>query len=234
MTQYIRSCSSTLSILLGGAILFFLIAMAQQAQADDVTFEWDANTESDLAGYRIYENIVSGSHVLGVESPDFVDSIPAGTETITISVDGEARYFVLTAYDTADRESSASNEVSHNAPPAVPGNFRKINVTANNIIVHGNLHIASAIIGNVQEDQMATTPEGVDSNKYSMRVEDDQVPTLGSSWRYEWNPDRPVTFSSSSEANDEITIPWEYNSPFGGGLYRDEALWGDYLIPIGR
>ena len=36
-----------------------LLALAFTAHAADVTLTWDANTESDLAGYRVYQKAVT-------------------------------------------------------------------------------------------------------------------------------------------------------------------------------
>jgi len=91
--------------------------------ATDVTFRWNANTESDLAGYRLYETETSGVYVYG--NGNQVATIPAGTETVTLDnvADGH-HYWVLTAYDTSNNESGRSNEVSaviDSIPPAPPG-----------------------------------------------------------------------------------------------------------------
>lgn len=89
-----------------------------------VTFTWDANTETDLAGYRLYETFVSGQYIFGDGFQ--VVTIAAGTETVTITVpdeDADFLYWVLTAFDTELLESRASNEVYLNMPvedPTVP------------------------------------------------------------------------------------------------------------------
>jgi len=114
------------------AFVFCLVATTVMAAA--VTFRWDANTETDLAGYRLYQTDVSGQYVYGPGD---------GTNRVaTISVDLSAtpavhpteyrlenvadgrHYWVLTAYDLSGNESGRSNEVStviDSAPPAPPG-----------------------------------------------------------------------------------------------------------------
>lgn len=89
--------------------------------ATNVTFEWDANTESDLAGYRLYQSATSGTYTFGPGNE--VGSTLSGTETVTIQVEDGLWYWVLTAYNTAGIESDPSNEVS-NEPPGPPTGFR--------------------------------------------------------------------------------------------------------------
>lgn len=92
------------------------------------TFTWDANTESDLAGYHLYRSSVSGQYDIGHERDmtylrGWIADIPAGTETFDYEVPEGTWHFVLTAYDTAENESGASNEVSKTTdttPPAPP------------------------------------------------------------------------------------------------------------------
>lgn len=98
-------------------ILVFSVGMAQAAS--NITFEWDANSESDLAGYRLYQSQTSGNYI---SVP--VMTIPAGTETAVLSDIPDGTYFwVLTAYDVAGNESGYSNEVTaslDSVPPVPP------------------------------------------------------------------------------------------------------------------
>jgi len=107
--------------------LLFFFALSQ-SYAMDVTLEWDANTEPDLDGYKVYYDTDSGHPYDGIEA-DEGDSgeieIDKNTTTITLHglPDGQAYYFAVTAYDTESLESVYSNEVatSSASTPIVTG-----------------------------------------------------------------------------------------------------------------
>ena len=77
----------------------------------DITFAWQANTEADLAGYKLYYRLnSSGNRIL----ENYTLFVTIGTETeYTIRLQRGKYYFVLTAFDTEGLESEASNEVSN-------------------------------------------------------------------------------------------------------------------------
>lgn len=97
-----------------------LLALAFTAHAADVTLQWDANTESDLAGYRVYQG--NGGD-LGTFTR--VQEIAAPTTSATIKGLGSTSYsFAVTAYTTAGLESSYSNIVVIPAAPISPAGLR--------------------------------------------------------------------------------------------------------------
>ena len=98
-------------ILASTAILYCSIT-----EAEEISLVWDANTEPDLAGYRLYESDTPGPPYKRVEINGQEVSIPAGTEIVTIETYGSIKYYVLTAYDTEGLESGYSNEVEYKAP----------------------------------------------------------------------------------------------------------------------
>jgi len=75
------------------------------AYAGDVTLAWDANSESDLAGYKVYFGTASRVYgapiVIGTGTTYMVTGLAPGTY-----------YFAVTAFNTAGLESGFSNEVS--------------------------------------------------------------------------------------------------------------------------
>ena len=130
-------------------ILFFcLVGVAFANPNVETTFEWDAPTDADLAGYKLYRSDASVSTLdtdndgiitlaeLLAGTGVVIENIPAGIETVSILEHDGKWYYVLTAYDTAGNESGPSNEVSSDidtAPPGAPGEFRKTTTIIINI-----------------------------------------------------------------------------------------------------
>ncbi len=89
-----------------------ILIFSASAFAADVTVTWDANSESDLAGYKVY---------YGTESEDYSQSTDVGNVT-QISVgnlqNNTTYYFAVTAYDASGNESGFSQEASITIPPA--------------------------------------------------------------------------------------------------------------------
>jgi len=109
-------------------IILAILLMATPVMADDVTFQWDANTEPDLAGYHLYQGTVSGGPYTRLTNPG--DIGPTVTTYTLPNVADGVWFYVLTAYDseTPSLESDYSNEVSitiSNAP-APPSGFQAI------------------------------------------------------------------------------------------------------------
>ncbi len=75
-----------------------------------VTISWNANTESDLAGYKVYYDNTRGN---------YSNKVDVGNQTryeLTRLVSGQVYYIVATAYDSAGNESPFSNEVVYTVP----------------------------------------------------------------------------------------------------------------------
>ena len=99
--------------------LTLLIAMffvwGLPAYALDITLQWDANTETDLAGYMVYyKTETSGPSYNGTGAVEGNSPINVGNTTeITLhGLDEDVTYFfAVTAYNTDQLESGFSNEV---------------------------------------------------------------------------------------------------------------------------
>jgi fibronectin type 3 domain-containing protein len=98
-------------------ILFLILAavgIAVAASVQSVSLQWDANIESDLAGYKVY---------IGTNSGVYYSSVDVGNTTTTTIGNlkaGVTYYFAATAYNTSRLESGYSNEVSYTVVADVP------------------------------------------------------------------------------------------------------------------
>lgn len=98
-------------------IVFMLFTVPLYAL--DVTLQWDANTEPDLGGYKVYFDIDSGEPYDWANSPimmtlDLDENLDPHVVEYTVNSlpDGVVWYFAVTAYDTQALESEYSNEVN--------------------------------------------------------------------------------------------------------------------------
>jgi hypothetical protein len=92
-------------------VLAAALALESSARANGrVTLAWDANSEPDLAGYKVY---------YGVSSRVYPFAVVAGNVTsLTLSnlQEGVTYYFAATAYNSAGLESDFSAEINYIVP----------------------------------------------------------------------------------------------------------------------
>ena len=88
--------------------LFFIFPMS--AIAASMQISWNANTDSDLAGYKVYYGTTSGTYNANVNVGNVT------THTISDLSTGQTYYVAVTAYDTSANESEYSTEVSASIP----------------------------------------------------------------------------------------------------------------------
>lgn len=100
-------------------ITICLLALTVCAHAADITLQWDANTETDLAGYRVYQG--TGSNPATFTR---VQETAATTATIKELDSSKAHSFAVTAYNSAGMESAYSNVVVIPASPAIPAGLK--------------------------------------------------------------------------------------------------------------
>jgi hypothetical protein len=99
--------------------LLLMLLLPVMSMAQTVSLQWDANTETDLAGYKVYQGTASRNYgtptVLGLVTTYAIPTLQPGTY-----------YFAVTAYNTSQLESGYSNEVSVTIPiaPTAPMKLR--------------------------------------------------------------------------------------------------------------
>jgi len=90
-------------------MLITLFLLASSADAATVTLEWIPNSETDLAGYRVFMREAGQGY-------DYVLPAWEGTETtctINDLLETKKYLFVVRAFDTEEYESANSNEVAY-------------------------------------------------------------------------------------------------------------------------
>jgi hypothetical protein len=111
------------------------------AHCADVSLSWNANSESDLAGYRLHWGITSGNPTQHIDVGNFTTRTITGLET-------GVRYFItVTAYNTSRLESVPSNEISYTPPTLIPQATSKltvINGSGSNVYPIGSIVKVSA------------------------------------------------------------------------------------------
>ncbi|HCC05132.1 TPA: hypothetical protein DEP58_02385 [Patescibacteria group bacterium] len=96
-------------------VLFF--SFTENALAGSVTLKWNANSEQDLAGYKIYYGTVSRTGKC--PQGGYSNSINVGnvtTYTLSNLTNNRTYYFSLTAIDTLNNESCFSTQISKKVP----------------------------------------------------------------------------------------------------------------------
>jgi len=93
-------------------LLLFIVltSFAQISYGASLNLAWDANTEEDLAGYRVYYGTSTGNYGEPTDVGNITEYELQGLN------EGTTYYIALTAYDTSNNESEKSDEVS-GVPP---------------------------------------------------------------------------------------------------------------------
>lgn len=109
-------------------MILIILCIPMAAQATEVSFIWDLNSENDIHAYRLYQSQNSGNFPSGWTMAAYIYH---PQNMVTIDVQTGTWYWVLTAQDSEGLQSGPSNEVtavvSHddpvNQPPAAPTNL---------------------------------------------------------------------------------------------------------------
>jgi len=110
-------------------IVFLSVIFVSLAAADTITLEWNPNSETDLAGYRVFVREAAQGY-------DYLSPAWEGTETTCRieSIMATKKYcFVVRAFDTEGYESENSNEVAYfmgTVPDGLPpGKVKTVKIT---------------------------------------------------------------------------------------------------------
>jgi len=114
------------------SMLFLCLLLSSVTLASDVTLSWDANSETDLAGYKIYyktdfveytdvtpleDELNQGAspivlNILDPTTQNYIDNINPEIMLTGFDLTTKDYWFVVTAYNTFGEESGFSNEVT--------------------------------------------------------------------------------------------------------------------------
>jgi hypothetical protein len=195
-----------------------LVCFATPAYALDVTLQWDANTESNLAGYKVYYKTgSSGGGILanyngtGASEGDSPIDMPLALDenpdlnivefTVTDLTDGLTYYFVVTAYndDIPPLESGPSNEEHTIAPPSDTTPPYATNRTP----APGATDVSVSTLITLEVRDAGV---GVDQTTITMRVNGSQVtPSISgtpAAYTISYNP--PVNFAYDQTVSVEV------------------------------
>ena len=95
-------------------VLLFTFVLSQSALAAQIKLAWNANTDPDVVGYKVY---------YGTSSKSYSGSVDAGNVTaytLTGLTQGQTYYICVTAYNKSNSESGYSGEVSGVATDPTP------------------------------------------------------------------------------------------------------------------
>jgi len=88
-------------------LMFISVLLSQSAHGAQVTLAWDPNKENDLAGYKLYFGVTSGTYTNSINVGNVTQYTITNLDAYTIY------YCAVTAYDTSGNESGYSNEMVH-------------------------------------------------------------------------------------------------------------------------
>ncbi len=98
---------------ISGLMLAMISLIPVPVMAAGITVRWNANTETDLAGYNVYYGTSSGTYSACINVGNVT------SYQIANLTQGTTYYFIVTALDNAGNESTDSDEVSATLPLAV-------------------------------------------------------------------------------------------------------------------
>lgn len=78
-----------------------------------ISLQWNANSEADLAGYKIYYGISPGNYTRSIVVTP-ADDLRSGKVTYQLTglVKGQVYFIAVTAFDKSGKESGYSEEVA--------------------------------------------------------------------------------------------------------------------------
>ena len=161
------------------------LSPATIAHGLDLSFAWDANTEPDLAGYRVFYRQEGQNY-------DYNNPAWQGTETTcTISGldDNTTYYFVSRAYDTYDNESENSVELYYN-----PVTLTSLSISGDDSVNENSnaSYTATAYLQRWEYPNVTNNANWSENSTYAVYQQQRRAHNFGSA-----QPDQTVTVQAS-------------------------------------
>jgi len=142
---------------------------ATAVSENQINLDWKDNREPDLAGYNVYYSTSSGGPY------DYVDSVSMNTSNYSNTglAAGTTYYYVVTAVDTAWKESDNSNEASATTgggtvePPAAPTNLTATAVSSSKINLNLTDNANNETGFKIERDSVQIDTVGANVTSYS-------------------------------------------------------------------
>jgi hypothetical protein len=109
---------------LRGIVLTLAAGLALAQSALCASFGWDPNTETNIAGYRLYYGTASGNYTQSVDVGNVTQATLSGL------TGGSTYYAAVAAYNTAALEGTKSTEVSFTAAVTTPASTPVVSLTS--------------------------------------------------------------------------------------------------------
>jgi len=180
-------------------IVSFTLISHHSAYCADVTLAWDANSEADLAGYKLHYGIASGVYNQTVVVGNVTEHTVTGLNENTVY------YFAATAYDMDDNESDYSNEVSYSVPGTQPSNNSPNTPQAPSGAASGYVSISYAFT------TTGTDPDG-DDLEFRFDWGDGTISSWGAASRsHSWSSTGTYYIKAQSRDSQGATSNWSGN-----------------------
>ena len=139
--------------------------------AKTLTLAWDANTEADVVGYKLYYKADSSAAPLNgtgaIEGPSPINIGKTTTATLTGLADDRVHYITVTAYNSSGQESTYSNVVASAA----------IVSDASSTADNGSGSDGSTIVDNTWEPLLWYPANGAIAESIPVQIDWEPLPT---------------------------------------------------------
>jgi hypothetical protein len=201
---------------------------APNAHSAQVNLAWDASTDPNVVGYKVYYGTSSRSYQA------VIDVGKSSTCTISNLAEGVTYYLAATGYDTSGAESDFSNEAvfspsppTDTTPPTVttfsiPAAATRLTISMTALTATDDVGVAGYM---VKESAAAPAASAVGWSRTPSRTY--RFASAGTKTLYAWAKDAAGNVSASRTASVTITVSGPTIEPVILGIYRGGSWYWD-------